>query len=182
MSTKPHCQEATAAKYRQAIHWLHNASVETSKTDVHAADLSPWLQLTTSLTKALAHEFAADPGLIVLGEGVEQGHDWERESLGASDQIYARHIALTIDQEPVVLARSVTIPGVGMEALTNLRNRPLAELLFEDPQWRRNPAKLLLRLGDGSPGRGCFWQNQQLGAMLVVQEFFLENFVQKLTT
>jgi len=135
--------------------------------------LRPWLLLETSLTQKLGQTVGTQPGLIVLGEGLEQGNAWESEALGTNDRIYARHISLTIQNNPVVLARSVTTQGAGMDALTSLHTRPLAELLFEDSSWQRGNAIQYLRLADQIPGRSCYWHHQQLDAGLIVQEFFL---------
>ena len=140
-------------------------------------ELRPWLQLATSLTQKLGQAVGTKPGLILLGEGLEQGNAWESETLGTADRIYARHIALTINDNPVVLARSITTQGAGMNALTGLRTRPLAELLFEDPLWQRDRAIQYLRLTDQIPGRSCYWHHQQLAAGLIVQEFFLPNLI-----
>lgn len=125
------------------------------------------------MTAKLSAQFSAPPGLTLLGEGLESGRRWEREALNAEKSIFARHIGLTVNEEPVVLARTVTLPGAGMDALTALQTRPLAELLFEDPEWRRGTAVQYLALEDGSPGRGCHWRNDKLQAGLIVQEFFL---------
>ena len=138
-------------------------------------ELRPWLQLATSLTQKLGQAVGTKPGLIVLGEGLEQGNAWELDILAPADRVYARHIALTINGEPVVLARSITTQGAGMDALTGLHTRPLAELLFEDPLWQRGRAIQYLRLTDQVPGRSCYWHHQQLEAGLIVQEFFLPN-------
>lgn len=139
--------------------------------------LWPWLQLATSLTQKLGQTVGTKPELIVLGEGLEQGNAWELDILGLRERVYARHIALTINGEPVVLARSITSQGAGMDALTGLHTRPLAELLFEDPLWQRGRAIQYLRLTDQVPGRSCYWHHQQLEAGLIVQEFFLPNLV-----
>lgn len=151
-----------------------------SMETLNAAEaLHPWLRLTTSLTQKLQHSFATKPGLSLLGEGLEHGNIWERELLSAQQNVYARHIALTIGGTPVVLARSVTTRGSGMDALTHLKTRPLAELLFEDSQWERNANMQYLALDGGVPGRGCLWHNHALGAGLIVQEFFLHALLAK---
>lgn len=141
------------------------------------AKLWPWLQLATSLTQKLGQTVGTQPGLIVLGEGLEQGNAWELDILGLRERVYARHIALTVNGKPVVLARSITTQGAGMDALTGLHTRPLAELLFEDPLWQRGRAIQYLRLTDQVPGRSCYWHHQKLEAGLIVQEFFLPNLV-----
>ena len=151
-------------------------SLETLST---AEALHPWLLLTTSLTQELQHTFATKPGLSLLGEGLEHGNAWERELLSAQQNVYARHIALTIEGTPVVLARSVTTQGPGMDALTSLNTRPLAELLFEDSQWARSASMRYLALNGSVPGRGCLWHNRALGAGLIVQEFFLDALLAK---
>ena len=151
-------------------------SLETLGT---AEALHPWLQLSTSLTQKLQHTFATKPGLSLLGEGLEPGNVWERKLLSTQRNVYARHIALTIDGARIVLARSVTTQGSGMGALTSLKTRPLAELLFEDSQWERNANMQYLALDGGVPGRGCLWHNRVLGAGLIVQEFFLHALLAK---
>ena len=152
-------------------------SVETLDT---AKALYPWLQLTTSLTQKLQHTFTATAGLSLLGEGLERGNTWERELLFADQFVYARHVALTIEGAPCVLARSVTTQGSGMDALTSLKTRPLAELLFEDSQWQRSIGMRYLAMDGGVPGRGCLWHNRALGARLIVQEFFLHALLAKI--
>ena len=166
-NTSPLDIEATVLRLRHANAVDSLAATNTPDT------LTTWLRLTTSLTAKLTTQFGAAPGLVLLGEGLESGQYWEREALITENSIFARHIALTVNEEPVVLARTVTLPGAGMDALTELRNRPLAELLFEDPEWRRGTTVQYLHLVNGSPGRGCHWHNDKLEAGLIVQEFFL---------
>ena len=151
----------------------HAATAESLTALSPKSALLPWLHLTTSLTAHLAAEFDTYPGLILLGEGLESGQRWELAALNTAGVVFARHIALTVNDTPVVLARTVTPPGPGMNALTELQTRPLAELLFEDPQWQRDTAVQYLCLEDGAPGRGCHWYNNRLEAGLLVQEFFL---------
>ena len=152
-------------------------SLETLGT---AEALHPWLQLSTSLMQKLQHTFATKPGLSLLGEGLEPGNVWERELLSTQQNVYARHIALTIDGAHIVLARSVTTQGSGMVALTSLKTRPLAELLFEDSQWERSPCMQYLALDGSVPGRGCLWHNRAFDAGLIVQEFLLHALLAKI--
>ena len=152
-----------------------------SMETLNAAEaLHPWLRLTTSLTQKLQHIFATKPGLSLLGEGLEHGNTWERQLLSAQQNVYARHIALTIGGTPVVLARSVTTQGSGMGALTSLKTRPLAEILFEDSQWERSPCMQYLAMDGSVPGRGCLWHNRAVDAGLIVQEFFLHALLAKI--
>ena len=58
-----------------------------------------------------------------------------------------------------------------MDALTSLNTRPLAELLFEEPQWKRQSCMQYLALEGGAPGRGCIWHNRDSCIVLIVQEF-----------
>lgn len=173
---------ATPMDLEIAVAQLRRASTATSleATDP-SGSLRDWLQLNSSLTAQLTYQFGAPPGLIVLGEGLEEGQWWEKRALNADASLYARHIALTINEVPVVLARTVTTPGLGMKALTELRTRPLAELLFEGTAWTRQTVVQYLTLANGSPGRGCTWYNSHLHASLVVQEFFLPSLCALLT-
>lgn len=165
----------------QEIAWLRGARLISSNDALNAPeDLKKWLHLTTSVTKKLQQTFQTKPGLRLMGEGLEQGKSWEREVLPADQDVYARHIALTIEDEPIVLARSVTTQGRGMDALTKLNTRPLAELLFEEPQWKRQSGTRYLALQGGAQGRGCVWHNQDSGIVLIVQEFFLDSLFTKI--
>ena len=165
----------------QEIAWLRGARLISSNDALNAPeDLKTWLHLTSSVTKKLQQTFQTKPGLRLMGEGLEHGNSWEREVLPADQEVYARHIALTIEDEPIVLARSVTTQGRGMDALTKLNTRPLAELLFEEPQWKRQSGTRYLALQGGAQGRGCVWHNQDSGIVLIVQEFFLDSLFTKI--
>lgn len=181
LHTQTSSDPSALADPTDAIARLRGAKVADSLAALEPAEvLSPWLQLTTSLTRHLSMTFGVRPGLIVLGEDLEQGSAWECAALQTDEPLYARHIALTIDQHPVVLARSVTTQGAGMQALTNLQTRPLAELLFTDASWQRSGHTQNLCLPDGTSGRGCYWRNQTLPAGLLVEEFFLPRLLVKL--
>ena len=67
-----------------------------------------------------------------------------------------------------------------MDALTKLNTRPLAELLFEEPQWKRQSVTRYLALQSGAQGRGCVWHNRDSGIVLIVQEFFLDSLFTKI--
>ena len=165
----------------QEIAWLRGARLISSNDELNASeDLKTWLHLTTSVTKKLQQTFHTKPGLRLLGERLERGNPWERELLLAEQDVFARHIALTIEEEPIVLARSVTTRGRGMDALTKLNTRPLAELLFAEPQWKRQSGTRYLALQGGAQGRGCVWHNRDSDSVLIVQEFFLDSLFTKI--
>ena len=165
----------------QEIAWLRGARLISSNDALNAPEeLKTWLHLTTSVTKKLQQTFQTKPGLRLLDEGLEQGNPWERELLLTEQDVFARHIALTIEEEPIVLARSVTTRGRGMDALTKLNTRPLAKLLFEEPQWKRQSGTRYLALQGGAQGRGCVWRNHDSGIVLIVQEFFLDSLFTKI--
>ena len=165
----------------QEIAWLRGARLISSNDALNAPEeLKTWLHLTTSVTKKLQQTFLTKPGLKLLDERLEQGNPWERKILLTEQDVFARHIALTIEEEPIVLARSVTTLGRGMDALTKLNTRPLAELLFEEPQWKRQSVTRYLALQGGAQGRGCVWHNRDSGIVLIVQEFFLDSLFTKI--
>ena len=165
----------------QEIAWLRGARLISSNDALSAPeDLKTWLHLTTSVTKKLQQTFQTNPGLRLLEERLEQGNPWERELLLTEQDVFARHIALTIEEEPIVLARSVTTLGKDMDALTKLNTRPLAELLFEEPHWKRQSGTRYLALHGGARGRGCIWHNRESGIVLIVQEFFLDSLFTKI--
>ncbi|MEC8144320.1 MAG: chorismate lyase [Pseudomonadota bacterium] len=168
-------------EHGQEIAWLRGARLISSIDALNAPeDQKTWLHLTTSVTKKLQQTFQTKPGLRLLDERVENGNPWERELLLTKQDVFARHIALTIEEEPIVLARSVTTLGRGMDTLTKLNTRPLAELLFEEPQWKRQSVTRYLALQGGAQGRGCVWHNRDSGIVLIVQEFFLDSLFTKI--
>lgn len=85
-----------------------------------------------SLTERLmlcGHDFA----VTVLAQGDDRVHDDEATLLGlpAGAPLYARHVALTLDDTPVVVARSVTRPGCpAWQPILDRGSRSLGFTLF----------------------------------------------------
>ncbi len=134
-----------------------------------------WLWLTSSMTKAIAEKFGAMPTVTVLSENTEQVTATEARWFAQTEPVFARHILLSIKNQPLVMARTVTpesSPDVA--ALQGLLERPLAELLFTDARWQRLGDLQPLQLDNGLIGRSCLWQQTQTqNSGLLVEEFFL---------
>lgn len=129
------------------------------------------------MTAALADHFGGSPSVAVYYSGSCELQMWERDMIGATDNIdtcgYARHILLSVGATPVLAARSVTQIGNSVEPLlSELQQTPLARVLFEDPQWQREGDPIPLRHPPHT-GRACTWLHIDSGDRLLVEEFFL---------
>ena len=143
------------------------------------AELRRWFGLTESMTAAVAHHFRGKASVTLLGEGKEAANQWECDVLNTVDDVYARHISLTVDGVPRLIARSLTTPEQAVvELMQGLGERPLAELLFTDPQWVRDKQALYLHTPSGLPGRAVLWCHQVHQQRLLVEEFFLPALLQ----
>jgi chorismate-pyruvate lyase len=147
----------------------------------HSATKNPpssaeyWLTLTSSMTQAIADKFIQMPLVSVLSEGVEQPTAIELQRFDQHEPIFARHILLCINNNPLMMARTVTpASSPDVKALKGLLERPLAELLFSDERWQRQDALRPLVLANGLFGRSCLWrQSDSPESGLLVEEFFL---------
>ena len=127
------------------------------------------------MTAAIAERFGQDPSVVVHFSDVDDLAEWEAHCLGRQAPLtgFARHISLNIDQQPVLLARSVAVRGSTIEPLlSQLQQTPLARVLFEDEQWQRVGAALPLLAEPALYGRACVWRDQRSGERLLVEEFF----------
>ena len=150
-----------------------NQGSSTSKNPPSNAEY--WLNLTSSMTQAVAEKFARMPAVTVLGEVVEQPTSAELQRLEQQGDVFARHILLCIDNKPLVMARTVTpTSSPDVKALKGLLERPLAELLFSDERWQRRGSLQPLILANGIFGRSCLWHQSNVSdSGLLVEEFFL---------
>ena len=134
-----------------------------------------WLNLTSSMTQAIADKFTQMPQVNVLSEEVEEPTAIELQRFDQLGPVFARHILLCVDNKPLMMARTVTpASSPDVSALKGLLERPLAELLFSDKSWQRQDALQPLVLANGMLGRSCLWRhsnNPESG--LLVEEFFL---------
>lgn len=136
-----------------------------------------WLLDTDSLTQRLMQHgnFSVQPqkewmGNASLGE-------YELLAL-APEQALIREVVLMLDQEPVVLARSViphsTLVGENL-SLSQMANRSLGSELFKAPKAIRE--QLWLTELEADPRLGALWGRQsrfsKRGKPLLVAEFFL---------
>ncbi len=100
--------------------------------------LRAWLHAEGSLTARLRDHGAVE--VVVLRQGAQRLWPAEQGDLNCLSG-YVREVALLLDGAPVVWARSAVSHHARQgpwKALTNLGNRPLAELLFRDKNMERN--------------------------------------------
>jgi chorismate--pyruvate lyase len=114
--------------------------------------LRKWLSAPGSLTARL--RLHGQVSVQVISQGRQTLWAQERAALRCQEG-YVREVVLRIDGRPAVWARSSTtlhaVKGP-WRAIKGLGNRPLAELLFEHNQVRRDPLSFGL-LGQQSPQR-----------------------------
>jgi chorismate-pyruvate lyase len=140
----------------------------------------PWIRLNSSMTREIGRALGKHPEVHLLKEGPDRISRWEAEQLGlpARGRAYAREVALTVQGQLALLARSLADPDDPVAGvLRRLQRTPLAEVLFQDSRWQRKGAPLPLRWRAKSGviyGRACLWQRRgrQPGHVLV-EEYFL---------
>ena len=142
--------------------------------------LRPWLALRGSMTRQLEDTFNEAPRVVVRYEGPRAPEPWERRLLRTPARaLYAREVTLCVADKAVLHARtlaSLRHPAVG--TLKGLQRQPLAQLLFQDPRWRRIGAAVPLRApiaGSVRYGRACLWHfGPRQRELLLVEEFFAD--------
>ena len=134
------------------------------------------------MTAAVAHHCRGQATVTLLQEGVGQAQHWERQHLNCADDVFVRHICLSVHGVPRLAARSLTANNSSVVGLMQgLGEQPLAQLLFSHPLWRRAADVEPLRSADGLPGRGVLWCHHNHAQGLLVEEFFLPALLQPTT-
>ena len=159
------------------------ASLELAVPIADTALLPPrvkfWIELETSMTRALADANGKLPRINKRSEGEGMLSKWEQAYLNctaANDAGYIRHILLSNGNVDLMAARSVALKdGTAAKGLAKLGDRPLADLLFDDVGWRRLKPVVALSWGAKQFGRATVWRcGPTPGDQLLVAEFFLE--------
>ncbi len=132
------------------------------------------------MTREIGSVVGVPPEVVLLSEGSDRLSRWEAEWLRvpARRPAYVREIALTVQDELTMLARSVTAFNDPMaNVLRRLQQTPLAEVLFQDSRWLRQgkPVPLLWRARPVAIyGRACLWQRRgRHPGRVLVEEYFL---------
>jgi len=150
-----------------------------------------WLLDDGSLTERLvnAGQGAFAVTRLFQGFAVPRPSEQRLLALPARQTALVREVVLTLNQVPVVFARSV-FPVASLEGelrhLRQLQNRSLGAILFRHPRMRRTPFELALISGRSSylpealRQSGPAWGRRSCfdlgGKRLMVSEVFLENF------
>ncbi|MCB6183282.1 chorismate lyase [Leeia sp. TBRC 13508] len=131
-------------RYRQAANTYSLSDPVWTQARVIASPLAwRWLSSAGSLTwrlKQLSPNFAVT--LMKSGHGFVLPDEWASIALPKRQQVWQRDVCLTLDDEPMVVAHSITsLTGVKQvwKSLYTLARRPLAEVLFTDPSVLRLP-------------------------------------------
>lgn len=140
----------------------------------------PWIRLSESMTRAIGQTLGEMPRVSPGFEGPDRLAPWESNLLGLSgSRGYAREVMLSVRDRPVLAARTVSrLDDPALELIRKLGERPLAQLLFEDRDWRRASAPFaLIELGYRRIGRTCLWRRVQgrgrgNSSLILVTEFF----------
>jgi len=134
------------------------------------------------MTLAIAAVSSVPPVVQRCSEAPTQAAPWELKLLGSRiRRVHVREVTLLVDGTGVLAARTVTtLHDPALMMLRRLGDRPLAEVLFTDPRWRRSaaPVPLLVKPGTapGDPlyGRACVWERTMpTGGRVLVEEYFL---------
>ena len=174
-----------------------------ARAGVAPRSLRPWLRAEGSLTARLLRQGGRFE-VQRLAQGSAAWLPGEPAALGLRRRLrgHAREVALRLDGEPVVLARSVTaarhLRGA-WRALGGLGTLPLAALLFADRRVSRGPlqplrlrrcgpwAKRIAKLWRSATGselpKGCLWARasvfERRGASLQVLELFAPALIER---
>ena len=132
------------------------------------------------MTRTIGSAMGELPAVHPLFEGPSSLANWERRLLGIQDTSgYAREVVLTVRGDAVLSARTVSrLDDPALEVIRKLGNRPLAQLLFDDPRWMRGSAPIpLIELATRRIGRTCLWRAARLNgsrteSRILVSEFF----------
>lgn len=135
-----------------------------------------WISRSDSMTRAIGLALGEMPRVHPGHEGPDRLAPWECRLLGLGQpRGYVREVVLKVAGLPILTARTVSrLDDPALDVIRRLGDRPLAELLFDDPVWRRAGAPLpLIELGSRRIGRTCLWQRGvRAPSRILVSEFF----------
>ncbi len=137
-----------------------------------------WLLDTGSLTQNLKELAPNRFSVRVLHTGFTRPSLSEARSLNIAfcQQVYVREVALCIDGQPHIYARSIiprsTLTGAERQLLF-LRNKPLGEFLFRHKSMHRGP----IEVKQGQVNQHAIWARRSIFYVndkpLLVSEYFL---------
>ncbi|MEM7099711.1 MAG: chorismate lyase [Pseudomonadota bacterium] len=141
-------------------------------------DIQPWLDITGSMTQAIADATNLTPYVNITFSGVDTTSNWEQQSF-PEVSCFARQIELKAGDFCCLFARSIAqTESPAALALATLGNRPLADLLFHG-DWQAGEITTAKR-GDDEFGRAVNWHTPD-GQTIMVQEFIRLEFAQRYT-
>ncbi len=127
------------------------------------------------MTREIGERF--DPPLVKrIFEGPTRPAQWEQRLLGLTvPRAFSREIELRVGNRRVLAARTLgALDDPVIDVINRLGQRPLAELLFVDPHWRRGSAPMpLLERRTGRIGRASLWRyGARRPSWILVCEYF----------
>ena len=158
---------------------LEHMALAEPTTVTADANLRRWLELTESMTATVAQHCRGQVSIRLLSAGIGAINSWERTYLNLTDEAYVREIELSVGGVPRLIARSLAAAESPVAAcMQGLAERPLAELLYTDPAWKRATETIYLQAPTDLPGRGVLWCHHVHQQKLLVEEFFLPGLMQ----
>ena len=134
------------------------------------------------MTLALGEQLGTAPVVTPILEGPGRFAPWEARMLGIRRirRGHVRQVVLAVRKQSVLTARTLcAFQDPAVDVLSRLGTRPLAQVLFEDRNWRRISAPVpVVEVGQriAGPcrvGRVCLWQyGLRQPSRLLVEEFF----------
>ncbi len=134
------------------------------------------------MTRTLGERLGETPQVTPTREGPGSLARWEARLLRTPlPRSYVREVTLSVRGRPVLGARTLSLlDDPAVEVLRRLSNRPLAEVLFQDQDWRRLTAPIpLIELEGRRIGRACVWGHRchgrrwdRSGSRILVTEYF----------
>jgi len=128
-----------------------------------------WIRDDQSLTQKLKKRYQDFKVEVYKQEELEI-YKHEINQLGNEVNFIVREVYLYGDNQPIVFARSVIPKNAKTNSIMRIGNKPLGEILFNDPNIVREPMEITLH-NDVWGRRSVFITK---GSRILVSEFFLE--------
>ena len=129
-----------------------------------------WINDNTSLTQKLRNKYSRFEVKIIRQES-SRLYTHELDFFDRNENFVVREVLLIGNKKPVVFARSVIPISKDTDKIIEVGNKPLGEILFNDPLIIRKEIEVTNI--NGTWGRRSIFNINQ--TKLLVSEFFLEN-------
>ena len=128
-----------------------------------------WIRDNQSLTQKLRNKYK-DFRVEVHKHEESEIYIHEANKFSEEKEFIVREVSLYGDNQPVVFARSVIPKNTKLSSIANIGNKPLGEVLYNDPNISREQIEVTLHKNLWGR-RSVFIINE---SQILVSEFFLE--------